>query len=150
MPAYPRHRKWQSIQRYHSVQILELSMQGFLSNLVFEILQNAVDDGALNVRFQVTSKFQKRTIGFMCIGLKVVYKRFSPATCSFGLVLQPQWKVCKRPPRLEQFAVTPPTLNECADDHLAELVFDTICRSLPSRGLIRIAASCEWLCVATC
>ena len=79
-------------------------MQGFLSNLgsdlyLFEILQNAVDDGALNVRFQVTSKFQKRTIGFMCIGLKVVYKRFSPATGSFGLVLQPQWKVCKRPAR---------------------------------------------------
>ena len=72
---------------------------------------------SLNVRFQVTSKFQKRTIGFMCIGLKVVYKRFSPATGSFWLVLQPQWKVCKRP---------------------------------PSRGLISIASSCEWLCVATC
>ena len=91
------------IQRYHSVQILELSMQGFLSNLgsdlyLFEILQNAVDDGALNVRFQVTSKFEQRTIGFMCIGLKLVYKRFSPATGSFGWCYSPSGK-CARDPQ---------------------------------------------------
>ena len=86
------------------MQILELSKQGFLTKLgsdlyLFEILQNAVDDGALNVRFQVTSKFQKLTIGFMCISLKVVYKRFSPPPAPSGWCYSPSGKCARDPQR---------------------------------------------------
>ena len=95
-----------------------------------QAFQNAVDAGALNVRFQVRhdgrrfnvldvlrlsfvglltkGEGQKRTIGFMGIGIKTVYKRFHefwrfsfeellqqgksrgvPATGTFGWVIQP-------------------------------------------------------------
>eukprot|EP00929_Paragymnodinium_shiwhaense_P058034 TRINITY_DN29073_c0_g1_i1.p1 TRINITY_DN29073_c0_g1~~TRINITY_DN29073_c0_g1_i1.p1 ORF type:complete len:2453 (+),score=733.32 TRINITY_DN29073_c0_g1_i1:150-7508(+) len=143
-----------TIQRYYKVQVLEPSTRGFLSILekqfarsdlyLFEILQNAVDDGALFVSFDPNPKGlavkhngrrfnaldvlglssvglstkgdgQKRTIGFMGIGFKAVYKRFarvlihdgmwrfafeepqgaasqSDVSKHFGWVLQPNWE----------------------------------------------------------
>ncbi|CAJ1356477.1 unnamed protein product [Effrenium voratum] len=107
-----------TIQRYYAVQVLEPSTRGFLSILekqfarsdlyLFEVLQNAVDDGALHVCFEPTQRGlavkhdgrrftaldvlglssvglstkgdgggQKRTIGFMGIGFKAVYKRYA-------------------------------------------------------------------------
>lgn len=110
----------EGIFRYYSRQVLEPSIRGFLSILektfprndlyLFELLQNAVDDGAMNVSF--TSKSgglsfihdgrpftpmdclglssvglstkgsdgNKRTIGFMGIGFKAVYKRYAKVT----------------------------------------------------------------------
>ena len=104
-----------SISRYYAQQILEPSVRGFLSVLekqfahglyLFELLQNAVDDGASMVKFaaesgalQVShngrrfspldvlglssvglstkSRQGKRTIGFMGVGFKAVYKRYA-------------------------------------------------------------------------
>ena len=158
------------IQRYYARQVLEPSIRGFLSILektfprndlyLFELLQNAVDDGAMHVcfhvkcydrikqnsRFEVNEKDveglffthngrrfnaldclglasvglstkgsesngQKRTIGFMGVGFKAVYKRFAKVTVyddvwaftfeepskpapmepSHGWVLKPRW-----------------------------------------------------------
>eukprot|EP00931_Biecheleriopsis_adriatica_P050360 TRINITY_DN2914_c0_g3_i1.p1 TRINITY_DN2914_c0_g3~~TRINITY_DN2914_c0_g3_i1.p1 ORF type:complete len:2335 (+),score=602.05 TRINITY_DN2914_c0_g3_i1:435-7007(+) len=144
-----------TIQRYYAVQVLEPSTRGFLSILekqfarsdlyLFEVLQNAVDDGALHVCFEPTRtglavrhdgrRFtaldvlglssvglstkgdgQKRTIGFMGIGFKAVYKRYArvvvhdrlwrfsfeetaapgqaagKAGATYGWVLQPRWE----------------------------------------------------------
>ncbi|CAJ1413537.1 unnamed protein product [Effrenium voratum] len=145
-----------TIQRYYAVQVLEPSTRGFLSILekqfarsdlyLFEVLQNAVDDGALHVCFEPTQRGlavkhdgrrftaldvlglssvglstkgdgggQKRTIGFMGIGFKAVYKRYArvvvhdqlwrftfeeaphgsaagKAAGSYGWVLQPRWE----------------------------------------------------------
>ena len=158
------------IQRYYGRQVLEPSIRGFLSILektfprndlyLFELLQNAVDDGAMHVCFHVKcingtkqntrfelndkdveglffthngrrfnaldclglasvglstkgseSNGQKRTIGFMGVGFKAVYKRFAKVTIyddvwafsfeeplkpapmepSHGWVLKPKW-----------------------------------------------------------
>ena len=158
------------IQRYYGRQVLEPSIRGFLSILektfprndlyLFELLQNAVDDGAMHVCFHVKcyngtkqntrfelndkdveglffthngrrfnaldclglasvglstkgseSNGQKRTIGFMGVGFKAVYKRFAKVTVyddvwaftfeepikpapmepSHGWVLKPRW-----------------------------------------------------------
>ena len=139
-----------SIRRYYAQQILEPSVRGFLSVLekqfargdlyLFELLQNAVDDGADTVRFAVVrdgtllrvshngrrftpldvlglssvglstkSRQGKRTIGFMGVGFKAVYKRYArvcirDGTYSFvyqepnqnksgyGWVMLPMWK----------------------------------------------------------
>lgn len=113
----------EAINRYYSRQVLEPSIRGFLSILekqfprndlyVFELLQNAVDDGATTVCFSLTStglRFThdgrpfsaldvlglasvglstkgadggaRRTIGFMGIGYKAVYRRFSRVVVS--------------------------------------------------------------------
>lgn len=144
----------EGIHRYYSRQVLEPSIRGFLSILektfprndlyLFELLQNAVDDGAMNVSFTPrpsglyfihdgrpftamdclglssvglstkgsNSGDEKRTIGFMGIGFKAVYKRFAKVTIydsnwcfsfeeplqpapmepSHGWVLKPQWR----------------------------------------------------------
>ena len=105
-----------SIRHYYSQQILEPSVRGFLSVLekqfgrsdlyLFELLQNAVDDGATVVEFALgdsslqlqhngrsftpldvlglssvglstKSRQGKRTIGFMGVGFKAVYKRYA-------------------------------------------------------------------------
>ena len=116
----PRHR-------YYGGQVLEPSTQGFLSIIeksfprsdlyLFELLQNAVDDGASSVSFRVHSGGRGggggggglafhhngraftpldvlglasvglstktgRTIGFMGVGFKAVYKRFSRVSIS--------------------------------------------------------------------
>ena len=109
------------IHRYYSRQVLEPSIRGFLSILektfprndlyLFELLQNAVDDGAMKVCFMpspsghalmfrhngrpfaaldclglasvgLSTKADggRRTIGFMGIGFKAVYKRFAKVT----------------------------------------------------------------------
>jgi hypothetical protein len=124
------------IHRYYSRQVLEPSIRGFLTILekqfpradlyLFELLQNAVDDGAMNVVFcthgthgsnqsdrsessgpgisflhdgkpfspldvlglasvglstkGLAADGPKRTIGFMGIGFKAVYKRFKRVT----------------------------------------------------------------------
>ncbi|OEU14855.1 hypothetical protein FRACYDRAFT_262116 [Fragilariopsis cylindrus CCMP1102] len=116
-----------SIRNYYSRQILEPSVRGFLSVLekqfarsdlyLFELLQNAVDDGASVVEFKATtrdgsdalslihngrpftpldllglssvglstkSRQGKRTIGFMGVGFKSVYKRFAKVTIDDG------------------------------------------------------------------
>jgi hypothetical protein len=111
----------QGIHRYYSRQVLEPSIRGFLSILektfprndlyLFELLQNAVDDGAMKVCFIASPNGQalmfrhngrpfaaldclglasvglstkadgsRRTIGFMGIGFKAVYKRFAKVT----------------------------------------------------------------------
>lgn len=111
----------QGIHRYYSRQVLEPSIRGFLSILektfprndlyLFELLQNAVDDGAMKVCFTASPNGQalmfrhngrpfaaldclglasvglstkadggRRTIGFMGIGFKAVYKRFAKVT----------------------------------------------------------------------
>ena len=109
----------EGIHRYYARQVLEPSIRGFLSILekqfprndlyLFELLQNAVDDGASIVSFATTrdglefthngKRFTaldvlglasvglstkgsdgtrpKRTIGFMGVGFKAVYKRYS-------------------------------------------------------------------------
>eukprot|EP00035_Acanthoeca_spectabilis_P002881 m.90101 g.90101 ORF g.90101 m.90101 type:complete len:1844 (+) comp11809_c0_seq1:123-5654(+) len=109
--------KWitQAIHRYHSSQVMESTIQGFLSIVersfprndlyLFELLQNAVDDGASEVTVALHSDRPRlvfshngrpfspldvvglssvglstktgRTIGFMGIGYKAVYKRFN-------------------------------------------------------------------------
>jgi len=137
-----------SIRTYYAQQILEPSVRGFLSVLekqfargdlyLFELLQNAVDDGADTVRFAIQdntlqvshngrrftpldvlglssvglstkSRQGKRTIGFMGVGFKAVYKRYArvcirDGTYSFvyqepnqnksgyGWVMLPMWK----------------------------------------------------------
>ena len=109
------------IHRYYSRQVLEPSIRGFLSILektfprndlyLFELLQNAVDDGAMKVCLIASPNGQalmfrhngrpfaaldclglasvglstkveggRRTIGFMGIGFKAVYKRFAKVT----------------------------------------------------------------------
>jgi hypothetical protein len=111
----------QGIHRYYSRQVLEPSIRGFLSILektfprndlyLFELLQNAVDDGAMKICFVASPNGQalmfrhngrpfaaldclglasvglstkadgsRRTIGFMGIGFKAVYKRFAKVT----------------------------------------------------------------------
>eukprot|EP00978_Attheya_sp_CCMP212_P009862 scaffold23476_cov53-Attheya_sp.AAC.5 len=148
----------ESIRNYYAQQMLEPSVRGFLgvlekqfaqSNLyLFELLQNAVDDGATVVTFSLEQQQQQqqggsslvvshngrtftpldvlglssvglstkssgkqRTIGFMGVGFKAVYKRFSrvsihDGTYSFryekplsgaihyGWVMQPMWVDC--------------------------------------------------------
>lgn len=112
----------EGIERYYGRQVLEPSIRGFLSILekqfprndlyLFELLQNAVDDGANHVIFKAfkdgsiekglsfchngrgftaldvlglasvglstkgADGGNKRTIGFMGVGFKAVYKRF--------------------------------------------------------------------------
>jgi hypothetical protein len=109
------------IHRYYSRQVLEPSIRGFLSILektfprndlyLFELLQNAVDDGAMKICLVASPNGQalmfrhngrpfaaldclglasvglstkadggRRTIGFMGIGFKAVYKRFAKVT----------------------------------------------------------------------
>ena len=145
-----------SIHMYYERQVLEPSIRGFLSILekqfprndlyLFELLQNAVDDGAMHVKLALhrvpTSKLEgglfflhngrrftaldclglasvglstksraERTIGFMGVGFKAVYKRYarvtvyddtwafrfeepalhSPLEPSHGWVLKPKW-----------------------------------------------------------
>lgn len=114
----------ESITRYYSRQVLEPSIRGFLGILekqfprndlyLFELLQNAVDDGASTVvmkSFDLSTSFpglffchngrsfspldilglasvglstkgveEKKKIGFMGVGFKAVYKRFSSVT----------------------------------------------------------------------
>ena len=113
------------IFEYYKTQILEPSVRGFLFILekqfprndlyLFELLQNAVDDGASFVSFKcfsspdnemvrvthngrrftpldviglssvgLSTKTSKRTIGFMGIGFKAVYKRFHKVHISDG------------------------------------------------------------------
>ena len=111
----------EGIHRYYARQVLEPSIRGFLSILekqfprndlyLFELLQNAVDDGASHVCFKSYKKDggleffhngrgfnpldvlglasvglstkgldpsgPKRTIGFMGVGFKAVYKRYA-------------------------------------------------------------------------
>ena len=137
-----------SIRRYYAQQILEPSVRGFLSVLekqfaradlyLFELLQNAVDDGANMVRFAVKdqslqvshngrqftpldvlglssvglstkSRQGKRTIGFMGVEFKAVYKRYArveirdgtysfvyeeptPHEGGYGWVMLPKWR----------------------------------------------------------
>ena len=123
-----------AIRQYYSQQILEPSVRGFLSVLekqfarsdlyLFELLQNAVDDGATVVEFSLkqpqinknktptTASLQmthngrsftpldvlglssvglstksrqgKRTIGFMGVGFKAVYKRYARVSIDDG------------------------------------------------------------------
>ena len=124
-----------AIRHYYSQQILEPSVRGFLSVLekqfarsdlyLFELLQNAVDDGATVVEFSLkqpptnnsnqnatTASLQmthngrsftpldvlglssvglstksrqgKRTIGFMGVGFKAVYKRYARVSIDDG------------------------------------------------------------------
>jgi len=113
-----------SIRHYYTQQILEPSVRGFLSVLekqfsradlyLFELLQNAVDDGATIVEFcyqganklvfrhngrtfspldvlglssvglSTKSRQGKRTIGFMGVGFKAVYKRYGQVTIDDG------------------------------------------------------------------
>ena len=145
-----------AIHRYYERQVLEPSIRGFLSILekqfprndlyLFELLQNAVDDGAMHVKFTVqktggrsseeglfflhngrgftaldclglasvglsTKSKSERTIGFMGVGFKAVYKRYAKVTVyddtfcfrfeepdkpapmepSHGWVLKPKW-----------------------------------------------------------
>ena len=115
----------ESIRSYYAVQVLEPSVKGFLRILslqfprndlyLFELLQNAVDDGARNVSFRYlrasqtlrvwhdgrrfnpldvlglasvglsTKAKKKRTVGFMGVGFKACYKRYSEVTVSDGL-----------------------------------------------------------------
>jgi hypothetical protein len=113
------------IHSYYETQILEPSVRGFLFILekqfprndlyLFELLQNAVDDGATYVRFEskrrlnggtlrvthngrvfnpmdviglssvgLSTKTTNRTVGFMGIGFKAVYKRFLKVHISDG------------------------------------------------------------------
>ena len=111
----------EGIYKYYARQVLEPSIRGFLSILekqfprndlyLFELLQNAVDDGASVVSFSINSRncalefthngklfsaldvlglasvglstkgsdpaAPKRTIGFMGVGFKAVYKRYA-------------------------------------------------------------------------
>lgn len=109
----------EGIQKYYARQVLEPSIRGFLSILekqfprndlyLFELLQNAVDDGASMVSFNTSnaglhvthngkrftaldvlglasvglstkgtdSSAPKRTLGFMGVGFKAVYKRYA-------------------------------------------------------------------------
>ena len=113
------------IYEYYKTQILEPSVRGFLFILekqfprndlyLFELLQNAVDDGASFVSFKcirnlnggtvrvthngrrftpldviglssvgLSTKTSNRTVGFMGIGFKAVYKRFHRVHISDG------------------------------------------------------------------
>lgn len=137
--AAARHSDWtakeivNSIQRYYGRQALEPSIRGFLSILekqfprndlyLFELLQNAVDDGASHVQFEQngngivflhdgrsftpmdvlglasvglstkTAESAKRTVGFMGIGFKSVYKRFARVVISDAI-----WRFCFEEP----------------------------------------------------
>lgn len=167
------------IHRYYSRQVLEPSIRGFLSILektfprndlyLFELLQNAVDDGAMHVKFKAyknesdeeksglfflhdgrpfsamdclglasvglstkgSHDGSKRSIGFMGIGFKAVYKRFAkvsvydntwyfrfqePAIAplmepSHGWVLKPSW--ITRPELLWDYMPDSVTKNWC-------------------------------------
>lgn len=142
----------ESIRLYYAQQVLEPSVRGFLSVLekqfarsdlyLFELLQNAVDDGASEIHLSVAKSSSggggglsfrhngraftpldvlglssvglstktregKRTIGFMGVGFKACYKRFSrvkiddgiykfayerpPDDAGYGWVMQPIW-----------------------------------------------------------
>ncbi len=144
----------EAMNRYYARQVLEPSIRGFLGILekqfprndlyLFELLQNAVDDGACHVCFKAgpggngleffhngrrftaldvlglasvglstkgVADGPKRTIGFMGVGFKAVYKRYAsvqitdgrygfrftepssprPNEPSHGWVLQPAW-----------------------------------------------------------
>ena len=123
----------EGIHKYYARQVLEPSIRGFLSILekqfprndlyLFELLQNAVDDGASIVSFSTTrdalefthngKRFTaldvlglasvglstkgsdgagpKRTIGFMGVGFKAVYKRYARVVIGdnrYGFVFQ--------------------------------------------------------------
>ena len=145
-----------SIQLYYQHQVLEPSVKGFLRILsmqfprndlyLFELLQNAVDDGARNVSFTIipgglrflhdgrrfnpldvmglasvglsTKAKKKRTVGFMGVGFKACYKRYSEVIVSDGLfrfqftkteqdegfswVMQPRWIENQNDPKLPQ------------------------------------------------
>jgi len=122
-----------AVQRYYGRQVLEPSIRGFLSILekqfprndlyLFELLQNAVDDGATHVQFKQngsgiifmhdgrgftpmdvlglasvglstkTAESTKRTVGFMGIGFKAVYKRFARVVVSDAT-----WRFCFEEP----------------------------------------------------
>ncbi len=132
----------EGINRYYSRQVLEPAIRGFLSILekqfprndlyLFELLQNAVDDGAMYVIFKSISRNnisnnkdaeglfflhngrpfnsldclglssvglssktgEKRTIGFMGIGFKSVYKRFSRV-----VIYDEKWKFMFEDPK---------------------------------------------------
>ncbi|KAL3926415.1 MAG: hypothetical protein SGPRY_003308 [Prymnesium sp.] len=108
-----------AIHDYYLQHVLEPSVAGFLSVLekqfarsdlyLFELLQNAVDEGSLDVRLELTSqglsfwhdgqrfspldvnglasvgmstKAAKRAVGFMGIGFKACHKRFRQVVCS--------------------------------------------------------------------
>ena len=111
-----------AIRAYYEQHVLEPSVKGFLSILekqfpradlyLFELLQNAVDDGAtrINVELQtapapalrlthdgrgfspldvnglasvgMSSKQSRRAAGFMGIGFKACHKRFAHVRCS--------------------------------------------------------------------
>eukprot|EP00949_MAST-11_sp_MAST-11-sp1_P001030 g1030.t1 len=107
-----------SIKAYHTIQCMEPSTKGFLKILskqfprnelyIFELLQNAVDDGALTVEARCSEndgslvfrhdgrafnaldvlglssvglstkgRRERRTVGYMGIGFKAVFRRFS-------------------------------------------------------------------------
>ena len=121
----------EAIERYYGRQVLEPSIRGFLSILekqfpsnnlyLFELLQNAVDDGASIVKFKATDRgivfmhdgreftsmdvlglasvglstksSDKRSVGFMGIGFKAVYKRFAKV-----IVFDSKWKFCFEEP----------------------------------------------------
>ena len=132
----------EGINRYYSRQVLEPAIRGFLSILekqfprndlyLFELLQNAVDDGAMHVIFKSISRGnvsnnkdaeglmflhngrpfnsldclglssvglssktgEKRTIGFMGIGFKSVYKRFARV-----VIYDEKWKFMFEDPK---------------------------------------------------
>ena len=111
-----------SIESYYRQHVLEPSVAGFLSILdkqfartdlyLFELLQNAVDEGAMNVSVQLqtapraglrfshdgngfspldvnglasvgmSTKAGKRAVGFMGIGFKACHKRFARVVCT--------------------------------------------------------------------
>ena len=114
-----------AIESYYQQHVLEPSVAGFLSILekqfaradlyLFELLQNAVDEGAMSVRVDVqasppslrfahdgkgfspldvnglasvgmSTKATKRAVGFMGIGFKACHKRFARV-----VITDPQW-----------------------------------------------------------
>ena len=114
-----------AIESYYKQHVLEPSVAGFLSILekqfaradlyLFELLQNAVDEGAMSVRVDVqasppslrfahdgkgfspldvnglasvgmSTKATKRAVGFMGIGFKACHKRFARV-----VITDPQW-----------------------------------------------------------
>lgn len=130
----------ESTNRYYSKQVLEPSIRGFLAILekqfprndlyLFELLQNAVDDGANHIIMETSRNMkstenplslhfchngrpftpldiiglasvglstkgndEKRKIGFMGVGFKAVYKRYSKVT-----IYDDVWSFCFEEP----------------------------------------------------
>ncbi|EOD33828.1 hypothetical protein EMIHUDRAFT_229110 [Emiliania huxleyi CCMP1516] len=170
-PLTPAGRRWvvDAIRGYYTQHVLEPSVRGFLSILekqfprsdlyLFELLQNAVDDGARVVRLELlpgpalrlshdgrgfspldvnglasvgmSTKQSRRAAGFMGIGFKACHKRFAHVRCA-----DPDW-------RFDAWVLLPRWAEDSSGSPVASgCVFELL---RPRGGLDALRRDLRWL-----